>query len=229
MGDTRQRAIELKPARDIAIKFWHVNPDATIDEVFRELQQLGYVSRFSLSRGAVRMWGKKYGQPVILPKRILSREKKEMICEEIRSGETTTPRASQTYNVSRTSIYSWLKADHLPMPAKIESKEHIGAPSQPTWEQVVKAFPDRATLASFLLDGVLAAISEKNALREELDRLIEDNKKLFETTELITKDREKVMQELNNYLIKEKNITFGIDQAKRTLVPKKRKNRYGDF
>jgi len=139
------------------------------------------------------------------------------------------------YVVNSSTVNTWLsrwrrkRQAHVPVrqapvPVKqirVQIPIQIPVPEL-TWEQVIKAFPDRATLASYLFDGALAAVNERNKLQDEINRLTAKNVKLSETVESITEDRKGLMQELNHYIAKEKGIVFGIDHAKRILVPKKK-------
>jgi len=241
MAEVKKRAIGLRPARELVYKILEANPDTDVSQLDAQLGQAGY----HVSRSTIHSWRSKSR----MARRPLTSAERIKRTAELKPARTyahgvweqapDTSRLQMSnvlkkagYVVNPTTVNSWLVTwrkkrqasvivEQVPALAKqIRVQVPIQIPTQLTWEQVIKAFPDRATLADYLLDGVLAAVNERNELQGEIDRLTTDNKELSETVKLVTEDRAKVMQQLNHYMLKEKGVTFRINEAKRILVPK---------
>jgi len=128
--------------------------------------------------------------------------------------------------VAESTIRGWhlrLKTGGLPQ----ESIQPV--PQKPslkiTWEDIVRTAPDRLELASLLLDGFIKVLADQrqriDELLKELDTANKTVATLSEQVAAITEDRKKVMQELNEVLVKTRSGGhFTLDQTQHILVPK---------
>lgn len=93
-----------------------------------------------------------------------------------------------------------------------------------TFEDIVSAAPNTAMLGQLMLDGITTLINE---LREELSgakstitQLQGDKEELKGQLKNMTENRERIMREYNEKILKGK--VFTIDQTKHLLVPKEK-------
>lgn len=145
--------------------------------------------------------------------------------------------ASIGFQVSRSTVQGWIgrwgrggglaeftqsmQDNHL-----VKAALKMGASVVPSWEDIIKAIPDRSELASLILDGFLKVIGERNEennkLYEQINTANKTISSLSEQLKNITEDRQRLMQEYNNFLIKHKTGGhFTLDQAQHILIPKR--------
>jgi len=92
-----------------------------------------------------------------------------------------------------------------------------------TFEDIVSAAPNTAMLGQLMLDGITTLINE---LREEISeknstitQLQGDKEELKRQLKNMTENRERIMREYNEKILKIKGKVFTIDQTKHLLTP----------
>lgn len=114
---------------------------------------------------------------------------------------------------------TFMRISGVKMKKRIQKEEPI-KPAL-TFEDIVSAAPNTAMLGQLMLDGITTLINE---LREELSgakstitQLQGDKEELKRQLKNMTENRERIMREYNEKILKGKVLT--IDQTKHILVP----------
>lgn len=113
--------------------------------------------------------------------------------------------------ISSSTINCWIMEFHKK--AHIDKPRPV-VPNWVTWEAIIKAVPDTATLGVIVVDGFMMRLQDKDNEIKELKDKVHN----------ITEDRKRIFTEYNTLLSKQRSGGhFGIDQVKHELIPKERK------
>jgi len=213
-----ERGRALKSTREAACKIWLQDTGVLAAELQNRLKELGYV----VGKSTVQSWISRW-------RRQAKRQAEQPMYRLLVKIDTSTryrpidksPVLERLIPLAGTMIIPWkimrgmkVVREGKPAPPKPEAEV--------TWRDVVKAVPDRTTLANLVLDGFLQVFNEKNKLEDKVKELAVKNEEQSKNIELLTKERINLMQQLNHYIAKEKGVVFTIDQAKNILVPKEK-------
>ncbi len=237
-GQIRERAKQLKPARQFAFNMVKQNPQMTFTELAMALKEKGfevnkntttaYLMRYKklLRIGPI---GKKYKTQKSTPARLLAFK----LWEEnprIKGSVLQQLLKEKGLEASRSICYYWLKKfkngkgvdTHEEKPVTAEEPSEIT--SKLSLEQIIEAAGSVETLSMLFYQGVMRELGKKDAVYHLLKQecIEKDNtlSSLKNQLDVVTRERNKIMREWNEKLSKVKVGTLTLDESTKRLVPK---------
>jgi len=131
------------------------------------------------------------------------------------------------FKLGKNTPYTWLnrfKKGSKPQAYREKGVKRVIASEELTFELLLKIVPDTETLAILAFQGMMAKISERDAiievLKQENIQFQDKNSQLKRELEVVTMEKNKITRLYNELLAKRKIGTLTLDQVEKKLIPK---------